>query len=75
MRLSTQVNVMKRPEEYKEMAQLALEDKLAGEAQSVLEQGFTKKIFVDERDIDVNTRLLAAAKKEADADKASAAEA
>jgi len=70
MRLSTQVNVMKIPEEYKEMAQLALEDKLPGEAQSVLEQAFTKKIFVQERDISVNTRLLAAAKKEADADKA-----
>ena len=49
MRLSTQVNVMKDPEEYKEMAQLALEEKLAGEAQSVLEQGFTKKIFTDDR--------------------------
>ena len=73
MRLSTQVNVMKKPEEYKEMAQLALEDKLAGEAQSVLEQGFTKKIFVDERDVSVNTRLLAAAKKEAETDKAAMA--
>jgi len=69
MRLSAQVNVMKNPEEYKEMAQLALEDKLAGEAQSVLEQAFNKKIFVTERDISVNTRLLAAAKKEGEADK------
>jgi hypothetical protein len=69
MRLSTQVNVMKDPDEYKEMAQLALEEKLAGEAQSVLEQGFTKKIFVQERDVSVNTRLLAAAKKEAEVDK------
>ena len=69
MRLSTQVNVMKDPEEYKEMAQLALEEKLAGEAQAVLEQGFTKKIFVDEAHVSVNTRLLAAAKKEAEADK------
>jgi tetratricopeptide (TPR) repeat protein len=73
MRLSTQVNVMKNPEEYKEMAQLALEDKLAGEAQSVLEQAFAKKIFVTERDISVNTRLLAAAKKESEADKATLA--
>jgi tetratricopeptide (TPR) repeat protein len=69
MRLSTQVNVMKKPEEFKEMAQLALEEKLAGEAQAVLEQGFTRKIFVQERDISVNTRLLAAAKKEAETDK------
>ncbi len=69
MRLSTQVNVMKDPEEYKEMAQLALEEKLAGEAQTVLEQGFTKKIFTDPRMVSVNTRLLAAAKKEAEIDK------
>ena len=73
MRLSAQVNVMKNPEEFKEMAQLALEDKLAGEAQSVLEQGFSKKIFVTERDVSVNTRLLAAAKKEGEVDKASLA--
>jgi tetratricopeptide (TPR) repeat protein len=69
MRLATQVNVMKDPEEYKEMAQLALEEKLAGEAQAVLEQGFTRKIFADERSLSVNTRLLAAAKKEAELDK------
>jgi hypothetical protein len=73
MRLSTQVNVMKIPDEYKEMAQLALEDELPGEAQAVLEQAFSRKIFVQERDISVNTRLLAAAKKEADADKATLA--
>jgi len=74
MRLSTQVNVMKDPEEFKEMAQLALENKLAGEAQAVLEQGFNRKVFVDERMINVNTRLLAAAKKEADADKTTLAQ-
>ena len=73
MRLATQVNVMKDPEEYKEMAQLALEEKLPGEAQSALETGFTRKVFVQERDVSVNTRLLAAAKKEADADKATLA--
>jgi len=73
MRLSTQVNVMKNPEEFKEMAQLALEDKLPGEAQSVLEQAFSKKIFVTERDVSVNTRLLAAAKKESEAAKATLA--
>jgi len=36
----------------------------------VLEQGFTKKIFVEKRDVDVNTRLLNAAKKEATTEKA-----
>ncbi len=70
MRLATYVKVLKKPEDYKEMAQLALEEKLACEAQLVLEQGFTNKVFVEQRDKDVNTRLLSAAKKEAEADKA-----
>jgi tetratricopeptide (TPR) repeat protein len=61
-RLSNQVNVMKRPDEFKEMAQLAIDQNLACEAQSILEQGFTKKVFVDKRDVDVNNRLLATAK-------------
>jgi hypothetical protein len=70
MRLAVYVNVLNQGEQYKEMAQLALENKLAGEAQAVLEQGFTKNVFTDQRLKDVNTRLLAAAKKEAAADKA-----
>jgi tetratricopeptide (TPR) repeat protein len=60
-RLSNQVNVMKRADEYKEMAQLAIDEQLSCEAQSILEQGFTKKVFVDKRDVDVNTRLLGTA--------------
>jgi Tfp pilus assembly protein PilF len=70
MRLGVHVKVLKRPDEYKEMAQLGLEEKLACESQSVLETGFTNKIFVEKRDVDVNTRLLAAAKKECAVDKA-----
>jgi hypothetical protein len=70
MRLAAYVNVLNQGDQYKEMAQLALENKLAGEAQTVLEQGFTKNVFTDQRAKDVNTRLLAAAKKEATADKA-----
>jgi tetratricopeptide (TPR) repeat protein len=70
MRLAAHVNVLKKADDYKEMAQLALEQKLAGEAQSVLEQGFAKKVFVDDRSKSVNERLLAAAKKEAAVDKA-----
>ncbi len=56
------------------MAQLALEEKLACESQSVLEQGFAKKVFVEKRDVDVNTRLLNAAKTEAQNDKAALAQ-
>ena len=70
MRLGVHVKVLKRPDEFKEMAQLAIEEKLACEAQSVLETGFANKVFVEKRDVDVNTRLLAAAKKECATDKA-----
>ena len=69
MRLQVYVNAMTLGDEYKEMAQLALENKLACEAQTVLEQGFTKNVFTDDRAKSVNGRLLAAAKKECAADK------
>lgn len=74
-RLSNQVNVMKRADEYKEMAQLAIDEQLSCEAQSILEQGFTKKVFVDKRDVDVNTRLLGTAKTKCVAEKAAIASA
>jgi hypothetical protein len=73
MRLSAHVKVMKRPDNYKEYAQLALDEKLSCEAQTVLEEGFTKKVFVDKRDIDVNTRLLNTAKTRCIAEKAAVA--
>ncbi len=73
MRLSQQVKVMKGAEEYKEFAQLSLDEKLACEAQTVLEQGFTNKVFVEKREVDVNTRLLTTAKTRAAAEKAALA--
>jgi tetratricopeptide (TPR) repeat protein len=75
MRLALHAKVLKKPEDYKEYAQLTLEDteKLAGEAQAVLEQGFATKVFVTERDVSVNNRLLAAAKTKAANEKAALA--
>jgi Tfp pilus assembly protein PilF len=73
MRLSNHVKVMKKPDEYKEFAQLSLDEKLSCEAQAVLEDGFAKKIFVDKRDVDVNTRLLNTAKTRCIAEKAAVA--
>jgi tetratricopeptide (TPR) repeat protein len=72
-RLANQVNVMKRPDEFKEYAQLAIDENLACEAQSILEQAFTKKIFVEKRDVDVNTRLLNTAKTKCVAEKSAVA--
>ncbi|HUQ10268.1 MAG TPA: hypothetical protein VM146_08120 [Steroidobacteraceae bacterium] len=70
MRLQTTVGVMKRPSEYTEMAQIAMDLGLAGEAQAVLEQAFAKKLYTDQREIDKNTRLLNAAKAAAAKEKA-----
>jgi hypothetical protein len=72
-RLMSEVDVLKRPDDYTEMAQLAIEQGSPGEAVSILEKGFEKKAFVEARDVDRNKRLLESAKKQADADKASLA--
>ena len=73
MRLQQKVGVMKRPSEFTEMAQIALDQGLPGEAQAILEDAFTKKLFTDQRAVDLNTRLLNKAKSSAAADKASLA--
>jgi len=70
MRLQQKVGVMKKPSEYTEMAQIALDQGLPGEAQAILEEAFTKKLFADQRSVDLNTRLLNKAKSSAAADKA-----
>ena len=70
MRLQMKVGVMKKPSEYTEMAQIAMDQGLPGEAQLVLEQAFENKLFKEQREIDKNTRLLNAAKKQVELDKA-----
>jgi tetratricopeptide (TPR) repeat protein len=70
-RLMSEVDVLKRPDDYTEMAQLAIEQGSPGEAVAILEKGFAKNAFVEARDVDRNKRLLESAKKQADADKAS----
>jgi hypothetical protein len=72
-RLAAEVNAMRRPEDYTEMAQLAIEQGLPGEAQSVLEKAFAAKVFTDQRDIDRNTRVLNSAKTQASQDRSSLA--
>lgn len=70
-RLASEVDVLKRPEDYTEMAQLAIEQGSPGEAQRILEKGIAKNVFSDQRDKDRNARLLASAKRQAATDKAS----
>jgi tetratricopeptide (TPR) repeat protein len=70
-RLAAEVDVMKRADDYTEMAQLAIEAGSPGEAVQVLEKGFAKNVFGDQREKDRNQRLLDSAKKQASIDQAS----
>jgi tetratricopeptide (TPR) repeat protein len=70
-RLMFELDVLKDPTDYTEMAQLAIEQGNPGEAQHVLEKGMQKGVFADARAKDKNTRLLESAKKAADTDLAS----
>jgi tetratricopeptide (TPR) repeat protein len=69
-RLASEVDVLKRPEDYTEFAQLAIEAGSPGEAQSILEKGMAKNVFTEPKLIDRNKRLLDTAKKQAAADQA-----
>jgi tetratricopeptide (TPR) repeat protein len=69
-RLMSEVDVLARADDYTEMAQLAMEQGSPGEAQAILEKGFQKGVFADQRTKDKNQRLLDQAKKAAVADQA-----
>jgi tetratricopeptide (TPR) repeat protein len=73
-RLMLEVNVLKRPDRYREMALLALDAGSPGEAVSVLQKGFEAKVFADKPDQDKNQRLLDSAKKNAASDTAALAQ-
>jgi hypothetical protein len=70
-RLATEVDVLKRSDDYTEMAQLAQEQGAYAEAERILQKAFEKKVFTDQRSIDKNNRLLASIQKGMAQDKAS----
>lgn len=69
-RLMSEVDILQHAEDYTEMAQIAMDQGSPGEAQRILEKGFQKNVFADQRSKDKNTRLLEAAKKAANTDRA-----
>jgi tetratricopeptide (TPR) repeat protein len=69
-RLMSEVDVLKSPEDFTEMAQLALEAGSPGEAQRILEKGIAKGVFTEPRAKAKNQRLLETAKKTAATDQA-----
>jgi tetratricopeptide (TPR) repeat protein len=70
-RLASEVDALKRPDDYTEMAQLAIEQGSPGEAVRILEKGFSKNVFTEQRDKERNQRLLESAKKQSATDQAS----
>ncbi len=72
-RLASDVDVLNKPQEYTEMAQLAITQGSPGEAVRVLEKGFQKNVFTEQREKERNQRLLDSAKKQATTDQASLA--
>ena len=73
-RLMSTVGILKQGAQYREMAQIALDQGNPGEAQSAIEQAFAKNLFTEARDKESNQRLLEAAKKAALRDRASMAQ-
>jgi hypothetical protein len=69
-RLEYDVDAMQKPQEYSDMARLAMEQGSPGEAVRILQQGFAKNVFVDAKDRERNQRYLDNAKKQAAADQA-----
>jgi len=69
-RLASEVDVLKHGDQYTEMAQLAIEAGSPGEAVQVLNKGFAKNAFAEQREKEKNQRLLESAKKQAAQDQA-----
>ncbi|MBV9345897.1 MAG: tetratricopeptide repeat protein [Gammaproteobacteria bacterium] len=72
-RLMNDVDVLKNPQDYNEMANLAIEAGSPGEAQKVLQKGFDKNVFTDPNIKARNQRLLETARKNAANDQATLA--
>jgi len=69
-RLGYQVGILKRPENYTELAQIALDQGNPGLAQQVLEQAFSKNLYTDPHDKERNQRLLDKVRRQATDDRA-----
>jgi tetratricopeptide (TPR) repeat protein len=74
MRLAMHVDAMTTSDQFTEMAEIALNTGLPGEAMAALEQGFTKNVFKDARVVDQIKKMQERAKASAATDKASLAQ-
>jgi tetratricopeptide (TPR) repeat protein len=69
-RLASEVDVLKRPDDFTDFAQLAIEAGSPGEAEQVIEKGMQENIFPDARSKGKAQRLLADAQRAAKRDQA-----
>jgi hypothetical protein len=69
LRVAEGSDALTEADQYYEMARLALDQGLPGEAQSTVDGGFQKGVFKEARDKERSTRLLEEAKKAAAYDK------
>ena len=69
-RLAADVNVLKRPEDFTDFAQLAIEAGSPGEAQQIIQKGMQENIFPDARTKGKAQRLLADAERASKRDQA-----
>jgi tetratricopeptide (TPR) repeat protein len=69
-RLASEVDVLKRPDDYTDFAQLAIEAGSPGEAEQILEKGLQDNIFPDARTKGKAERILGDAKRAAARDQA-----
>lgn len=70
-RLMNDVGVLKRPGDYADMAEIALDQGYPGETQSILQKAFAANVFTEQRDKDRYQHLLDGAKQRAATDQAS----
>ncbi len=64
-RLASEVDVLKRPDDYTDFAQLAIEAGSPGEAEQIIQKGLQNNIFPDARTKGKAQRILADAKRAA----------
>ena len=74
MRLALYVKSINEPSKFEEIAQIALDQGLPGEAQALLEDAMNRKLFTDARILERNKGLLTRAKTAAAGDKATLAQ-
>jgi tetratricopeptide (TPR) repeat protein len=74
MRLALYVKSINEPSKFEEIAQIALDQGLPGEAQALLEDAMNRKLFTDPRMLERNKSLLTRAKTAAAGDKTTLAQ-